>query len=119
MNLKNPLAIILLNQPSAKAAPEPVPTLVMDLGTLLSTFVHSDSTVATPKVVSAEASSSSDPTSLVMDALNEFKRDNEVIHERLDKQDQTNQEIRNWMMKQEESASEIKNPLMALVSKKS
>ena len=91
----------------------------MDLGILLSTFVYSDSTVVAPKDVSAEASSSSAPTSLIMDTMNELKRENKVIHERLDKQDQTNQEIRNWMMKQEESASEIKNLLMALVTKKS
>ena len=91
----------------------------MDLGTLLSTFVHSDSTVAASKPVSTEALSSSSPTSLIMDTLNELKRESEVIHERLDKQDQTNQEIKNWMLKQEEFASEIKNLLMALVTKKS
>ena len=54
-----------------------------------------------------------------MDTLKELKRENEVINERLDKQDQTNQEIKNWMVKQEESASEIKNLLMSLVTKRS
>ena len=38
----NPLAIVMFNQPSSKVAPEPVPTLVVDLGTLPSTFVRSD-----------------------------------------------------------------------------
>ena len=81
----NHLAIILLNQPSVKAEPEPVPTLAMDLGTLLSTFVNSNSRVAASKPVSTEASSSSAPTSLIMDTLKELKRENEVINERLDK----------------------------------
>ena len=115
----NALAIVLVNQPSVKAEPEPVPTLVMDLGTLLSTFVHSDSMVASLKPVSAEALSSSAPTSLIMDTLKELKKENEVMNKRMDKQDQTNLEIKNWMVKQEESASEIKNLLMALVTKRS
>ena len=81
--------------------------------------MKSDSSVAASDPVSTEASSSSAPTSLIMDTLKELKRENEVLNRRMDKQDQTNLEFKNWMAMQSESASEIKNLLMALVSKKS
>ena len=102
---RNPLAITLYHQPSAQAASEKVPTLLIDLGTLLSHVVGSNSACFAPKVVSFEAASTSAPSSLVLDTLNELKKENEAIHERLDKQDETNKEIRTWMTKQEESST--------------
>ena len=94
-------------------------TLLIDLGTLLSNVVGSGSAASAPKVVSSEVASTSTPSSLVLDTLNELKKENESIHEGLYKQDETNKEIRTWMMKQEESSNEIKNLLLSLVSRQS
>ena len=116
---QNPLAMTMYHQPSTEAAYEKVPTLLIDPGTLLSNVVNSGSATSAPKVVSSEVASTSAPTSLLLDTLNELKKDNEAIHEHLHKQDETNKEIRSWMLKQEDSSNEIKNLLLSLVSRRS
>ena len=75
----NPLVMTLYHQPSAQAASEKVPTLLIDLGTLLSNVIGSGSVSSALKVVSSEVASTSSPSSLVMDTLNELKKENEAI----------------------------------------
>lgn len=65
----------------------------------------------------SDSAATSASTSLVLETLNELKKENEAVRERLDKQDETNNEIKNWMVKQEESTSEIKNLLLNLASR--
>ena len=77
--------------------------------------------IATKEVVESEdtaeyyeqhATSEDTPaTSLVMQTLEELKKENALIHARLDKQEDTNKEIRDILDKQEDSTKEIKDIL--------
>ena len=55
--------------------------------------------------------------SLVMQTLEELKRANVVIHERLDKQEDTNKEIKSILSKQEETNTQIKGLLESLFTR--
>ena len=56
-------------------------------------------------------------SSLVMQTLEELKKENAVIKERLDKQDDTCKEIKGMLGKQEESNTQIKSLLEALFTR--
>ena len=56
-------------------------------------------------------------SSLVMQTLEELKKENALIHARLDKQEDTNKEIKSIWGKQEESNTQIKSFLEALFTR--
>ena len=93
---------------------------MIPLNSLLSTFAGSGAaepsrTTSSGTVVSSDAETAT--TSVVLETLKELKKDNELVQERLDKQDETIKEMKSWMKKQEKSSDEIKALLRALVSK--
>ena len=55
--------------------------------------------------------------SSVMQTLEELKKENSLIHARLDKQEDTNKEIKSILGKQEESNSQIKSLLEAFFTR--
>ena len=55
--------------------------------------------------------------SLVMQTLEELKKENALIHARLDKPEDTNKEIKSILGKQEESNTQIKSLLEALFTR--
>ena len=55
--------------------------------------------------------------SLVIQTLEELKKENALIHVRLDKQEDTNKEIKRILGKQEESNTQIKSLLEALFTR--
>ena len=52
-----------------------------------------------------------------MQTLEELKKENALIHARLDKQEDTNKEIKSSLGKQEESNTQIKSLLEALFTR--
>ena len=53
----------------------------------------------------------------MLKTLDELKKENEVLRERLDKHDETNKEIKGMLGKQEESNNQIKSRLEALFTR--
>ena len=75
--------------------------MVQDKGKEIEEATESESTAACSEKVAPFVDIPS--SSLVMQTLEEFKKENSVIKERLDKQDDTCKEIKEMMGKQEES----------------
>ena len=114
----NPLALVLAKSLPfrAEAKVKKAPKLMIPLDSLVSSFAaESSRNASSVTIVSSVAETAT--TSVVLETLKELKKDNELVQERLDKQDETIKEMKTWMKKQDESSDEIKALLRALVSK--
>ena len=74
-----------------------------------------ESTVVTSKNMASTVETTT--YSLVLKIIDELKKENETVRERLYKQDETNKDIKGMLVKQEESNNQIKNLLEALFTR--